>query len=225
MTGPVEAAIGSTVLRRDVTRGRVSTLQPLRVVEETGGRLAGVLWPGVACRGPATWVETTTTGSEVARARLITELGLGTWELVEFAWQQTVRLSFHEGDTHASPMAFFDASGRFLGWYVNIEVPAHREGARVDTCDLGLDLVVRDDGSWVWKDVDEYQRMVDLGAISARRRDAVEAERAAIVERVEERRDVFGEGWETWTVPTWPDPVIDDVLADAPIPAHLRNAM
>lgn len=53
------------------------------------------------------------------------------------------------------------ADGGFAGWYVNLEEPyvrwADRGCAGVDTADHALDLEVRADHSWRWKDDEEFQ--------------------------------------------------------------------
>jgi predicted RNA-binding protein associated with RNAse of E/G family len=54
----------------------------------------------------------------------------------------------------------YGRAGRFDGWYVNLEEPAVRwddDGlAGVDIVDQDLDLEIRPDRSWSWKDEDEF---------------------------------------------------------------------
>jgi hypothetical protein len=53
-----------------------------------------------------------------------------------------------------------DRPAEFAAWYVNLEAPAtrwcDRDVAGVDTVDHDLDIVVRPDRSWRWKDEDEF---------------------------------------------------------------------
>jgi hypothetical protein len=52
------------------------------------------------------------------------------------------------------------ADGAFAGWHANLEEPyvrwADRGCAGVDTADQTLDVVIRPDRSWRWKDEDEF---------------------------------------------------------------------
>jgi hypothetical protein len=56
---------------------------------------------------------------------------------------------------------WFWTDGAFDRWYANLEEPyvrwADRGCAGVDTADHALDLIVRPDHSWRWKDEDEFQ--------------------------------------------------------------------
>lgn len=73
---------------------------------------------------------------------------------------------------------FWDGPNReFKGWYINLESPFARTAIGFDTLDLELDIVVKPDGTWTFKDVDmlwqrhhegrftlpEVRRILDLG--------------------------------------------------------------
>jgi hypothetical protein len=51
---------------------------------------------------------------------------------------------------------WFFNSGRFAGWYVNLEDPYVRHDMGVDTTDLVLDIWAEPDRTWRWKDEDEF---------------------------------------------------------------------
>ena len=138
---------------------------PMRVIEDTGERIVSVVWPGVVCLGPESWVAATR--NPVERGRLIDELTSGTWALVEFAWMATTRLVIHEYGRFDSTFVCFDEHGTFTGWYVNFELPFVRTPLGFDTRDLALDLVVAPDGTWAWKDEEEFAHMRRVGAMSA----------------------------------------------------------
>ena len=57
---------------------------------------------------------------------------------------------------------------RFLGWYVNLQAPLVIRGDRFDTTDWALDIMVDPDGSWRWKDEDEFVRAIELGCLRTR---------------------------------------------------------
>ena len=52
---------------------------------------------------------------------------------------------------------------RFKCWYVNIEAPFVRTERGFDTLDYELDVVVRPDRSWSWKDEDRLKLQVLSG--------------------------------------------------------------
>ena len=86
---------------------------------------------------------------------------------------------------------------RFLGWYVNLQAPLVIRGDRFDTTDWALDIMVDPDGSWRWKDEDEFVRAIELGVFAdTRAADAVRAEG----ERVIAERP-WPTGWEDWRPP------------------------
>jgi hypothetical protein len=80
--------------------------------------------------------------------------------LAPVAWTGSdVMLWMPEGASYS--VWWFWADGAFVGWYVNLEEPyvrwADRGCAGVDTSDHALDLVVRPDHTWRWKDEDEFR--------------------------------------------------------------------
>jgi hypothetical protein len=168
------------VLRREVLHGRPWMEQPVTVVHDGDGCLAVLLEPGSPFRffdhpfGPHPWrAHPAWTGSAVLQVQ-------------------------RDGEAHAA--------WRFLGppgaarWYVNFQQPVVRhvgpggDGA-FETADLGIDIVCAPDGrSWEWKDVDDPDRMVASGRISASERDHVRAEAAAVAARL----DAGARWWAPW---------------------------
>lgn len=55
---------------------------------------------------------------------------------------------------------WFFSGGAFTGWYINLEKPFVRQSDGVETTDLVLDIVVAPDGTWKWKDTDEFAEFV-----------------------------------------------------------------
>ena len=53
--------------------------------------------------------------------------------------------------------------GSFRGWYVNFEAPFERTAIGFDTQDLELDIWIRPDGSWEFKDIDLLWERHDQG--------------------------------------------------------------
>lgn len=61
---------------------------------------------------------------------------------------------------------FWDTEGTFQNWYINFEAPMRRKGARVDTVDWHLDLVIAPDGTGHWKDEAEAHAAVAGGQLT-----------------------------------------------------------
>jgi hypothetical protein len=61
---------------------------------------------------------------------------------------------------------FFDGTERFRGWKVNLESPFRRTELGFDTTDEFLDIIVRPDRSWYWKDEEHVLPWLERGAYS-----------------------------------------------------------
>ncbi|MEU6237167.1 DUF402 domain-containing protein, partial [Kitasatospora sp. NPDC047058] len=149
---------GTTVVRRDVHRGRVWSAQPYRALTDTGSVLHLAYWPGIRSLAPATWAAALRTGDDSVRKGGLHDLAAGTWDLAPWHWRDTVVRSRFEAGEWFSLHYFQDpADGAPLRLYVNFERPVVRTGIGIDTLDLLVDLVVAPDlSSARWKDEDEY---------------------------------------------------------------------
>ena len=79
-----------------------------------------------------------------------------------------------------------------------------------DTNDLAIDLVVNPDGTWRWKDEDEYAHSRRLGLITDAEHTAVQQARDQAVALIEARTGLFtGNATDRWLPdPTWPTPAL-----------------
>ena len=87
---------------------------------------------------------------------------------------------------------------RFRGWYVNMQMPFLRTPLGIDVVDQTLDIVVRSDGSWYWKDEDELALAVDKGACTEAYAAAVRRTGEEVVELIEARQVPFDDTWTGW---------------------------
>jgi hypothetical protein len=71
-----------------------------------------------------------------------------------------------DGGTGAPPWysSYFDGTERFRGWKVNLESPFRRTSLGFDTTDEFLDIIVRPDRTWYWKDEEHVVPWVERGA-------------------------------------------------------------
>ncbi|WFE27320.1 DUF402 domain-containing protein [Solwaraspora sp. WMMD791] len=147
-------APGQLIMHRNVRRGRLGWVRPARVVADDE-------------RGLLLWVDRgTPVANEVAddgrgmRAMPFTEWITRSYRIKHGCWLGPPVLKFLPAGAAHSVWWFRDDAGRFLNWYVNLEEPGVRwvddDLAGVDVVDQDLDVVVRPDLSWTWKDEEEF---------------------------------------------------------------------
>jgi hypothetical protein len=179
----MEAGARPDAAWRDVHQGRVWRAVACRIVEESRETIA--LWipagapakiPGGGLRIPG-----------------------DAWDLVDASTNRPQQLCVaRPGDAH-SIYLFWLADGTFSHWYVNFERPLRRSRVGFDTFDEKLDLIVQPDGSYEWKDEDEFALAAAAGLLHA---DAVRAEAKRVLDEWP-----FPTGWEDWRPGEgWPIP-------------------
>jgi hypothetical protein len=135
----------------------------------------------------------------------------------ERAWRAggTLRLT-PRGGAHSVDL-YWSEAGEFLGWYVNLQDPLVRGPIGFDTADHILDLWVRPDRSWEWKDEDELVEVEAQGFFDEREVAAIRREGERVVERVTAWAPPFCDGWEDWRPdPAWSVPALSDGWRDLP---------
>jgi hypothetical protein len=171
---------------RDVHRGRVWRAQACRILQESPETIA--LWfpAGGPARVPAGGLRIP--GDD--------------WQLEDTSPTRDSVCVARPGRAH-SIYVFWDDNGGFSHWYVNFEQPLRRSPVGFDTFDEKLDLIVRPDGSYEWKDEDELEQAAAAGLLDA---DAVREEAQRVLEDWP-----FPTGWEDWrSDPTWPIPQLPE---------------
>ena len=106
---------------------------------------------------------------------------------------------------------FWRDGGELEHWYVNFERPLRRTPLGFDTFDEKLDLIVRPDGRYRWKDEDELEQAAAAGLLDAA---AVRAEAARVLAEWP-----FPTGWEDWRA----RPVVAGTAAAEGLGARLRR--
>lgn len=116
----------------------------------------------------------------------------------DHVWDRTHVLRFvRDGAAHTIEV-FWSTDWELIGWYVNLQAPLVVRGNCLDTTDWALDVVVEPDGSWHWKDEDDFARAIELGVFED---DAAVAAVRAEAERVLAERP-WPTGWEGWRPPS-----------------------
>ena len=163
-------------------RGRVWRAQACRIVEESSETTALWIPAGAPAKVPGR-------GLRIPR---------DDWELVDTAPKRDQVCVARPGRAH-SVYVFWSHDRVVDHWYVNFEHPLRRSRVGFDTFDEKLDLIVRPDGRYRWKDEDELEQAAAAGLLDAA---AVRAEAARVLAEWP-----FPTGWEDWRPdPSWPAP-------------------
>lgn len=201
-------APGETVVERFLRPdGSIGQYHPLRVIADDGAVLLGWL--------PA---DTPIVGSRLVdgrsvRAAPLKERFRTRRVRVPDLWRDTSTLRRIADDEWSSVWWFFDADGRFLNWYVNLEVPLGRTATGPDRIDGILDVAVDPDGRWHWKDEDEAEEAVLAGRITAAQLARLRAEGERIGALADGGRYPFDGTWTDFRPdPDWPALVLPDGL-------------
>jgi hypothetical protein len=123
-----------------------------------------------------------------------------------------VSLFYETGSGPAPHVKFFfpGLEGRFYGWKVDITSPFARTEAGLDMIDEVLDIMVKPDYSYRWKDEDQMAVLVDLGIYTASEADSLRRVGGDVEKLIEAHAPPFDDSWVDWR----PDP--DLVLGPVP---------
>jgi hypothetical protein len=173
---------GDVIEVRSVFGGRVRWAYPWRVVADDGTLLVTYLAPGA---------EGVTMGRDVD-GRYIDR-----WVTAEpprpHTWTTHHVLALtRRGEAH-SLWLLWSEDWEFRGWYVQLQKPIVERDGTIETTDHALDVAVAPDGTWSWKDEDDFAEAIAL--------DAFDAGEAAAIRREGERviaARPWPTGWEGW---------------------------
>lgn len=149
---------GERIVIREVLRGKVWTVRPVIVIEDTEEQLVSYLAPGTLIDYPV----------DVEHGERCFSMWLsGEWNLKkqEFVSPGMLRIA-----PHGQPFEIFASvpeEGGVESWYVNFQEPLRRGPLGFDTMDETLDLIVAADFlSWSRRDEDELELAVAMGVYS-----------------------------------------------------------
>ena len=111
---------------------------------------------------------------------------------------------------------FWSSEWQFKTWYVNFQSPIRRVRHGIQLHDYALDIVVRPDMSWSWKDVEEFEELVVRGFFTTEQESSIRAEADQMIRTIETCGPPFCHGWEHWRPDSsWPVPHLpSDWLVD-----------
>jgi Protein of unknown function (DUF402) len=187
---------GEPALFRFVWPWKVFSAKPTTVVEHSPERTALWLAPNTLTLAPP--------GFHVA----VPQIRAGDWTHEDWRWYGGRLMIWEAGSSHSIYVTWSD-DGEFLGWYANLEDPWRDSRPGFDATDHLLDVVIRPDRTWSWKDADHVDEAIEVGLFTPERAQAFREEGERVIERVEAWTAPFDEGWESWTPdPEWPLPTV-----------------
>jgi protein associated with RNAse G/E len=188
---------GDIVAWRGIYRERVWHAQTTITVKDTPEEIVLVLLPGTECVAPEGYLDGK--DSNKRRWNFLDK----DWETQKYSWHTNRLLLLLEPEKYYSIMHFWDdASNEFLCYYVNFQLPFKRSHNAVDTLDLDLDIIIRPDLSFEWKDEGDYQKAIDHGVIFPEWVQGIEDAKKDVFARLEGRQYPFDGKWLNWM----PDP-------------------
>ncbi len=202
--------IGDQIVQYETWGGEIGTARPVTVVEDSSDRIAIYTHPGVqfVTRG----IDNRRSMSLSERMDLFTRAldpNFGDFRPVTQPDRHVLALC--EPDAWFSVLLFWSIDWQFKFWYVNFQTPLRIMSRGVTSQDCALDVIVRPDMTWEWKDADEYEELVARGFFN---RDEVNSVRSAadrMIETIENRGAPFCDGWEDWRPDDdWPIPCLPD---------------
>jgi Protein of unknown function (DUF402) len=124
--------------------------------------------------------------------------GRGTWE------GNGVLMLQRPGDSYAVWHFWHGPQRRFAGWYVNLQSPFRRTAVGYDTQDLELDVWIRPNGSWQFKDEELLEQRIREGRFTAAEVAEIRAEGGRIGEELDAGRRWWADAWTEWSPdPSW----------------------
>ena len=110
---------------------------------------------------------------------------------------------------------FWDSEWQFQNWYVNFQAPVRRLRRGIQVHDYALDIFVRPDMTWSWKDMDEFEELIAREFFTAEQVSSIRAEADRMVTTIENRGRPFSDGWEEWRAEqSWPVPALPEDWAE-----------
>ena len=188
---------GRAVALREIWQGRVWSARPVTVVEDAEDQIT------LFIPSHARWMAPFHDG-----ARL--KIQQPDFELVEQPYKAHV-LSFAWPGSSAAVLLFYEEDWSPSHWYVNLEDPLRRSPVGFDTLDHKLDVIVELDGTWRWKDEDEFDDIIERGLLPPEDAAPLREEAEGAVRRILERRPPFDRDWSGWRPdPSWPEPTLPE---------------
>lgn len=193
---------GDIISWRGIYRERVWHAQTTITVKDTPDEIVLALLPGTECIAPEGYLD----GKDSTKRRW--NFKDKDWKIQQYRWRTNRLLLLLEPKKYYSIMHFWDhATNRFLCYYINFQLPFKRSHNAVDTLDLDLDIIIRPDLGFEWKDESDYQQAIDHGVILPEWVQGIEDAKKDVFAKLERRQYPFDGKWLNWMPdPNWSPP-------------------
>jgi protein associated with RNAse G/E len=198
--------VGDIIAWRGIYRNRIWHAQTVIVVRDALEETVVTLLPGTECISP----EGYSLGKNSYQRRW--NFKEKDWQAERYFWRTNRLLLLMEPEKYYSTILFWNhESNEFLCYYINFQLPFQRRESAIDTLDLDLDLVIRPDFSYEWKDMDDYQKAIENEIIFPEWISGIETAKQDVLERWEKRRYPFDGSWLAWMPdPDWSPPQLPE---------------
>ena len=212
---------GAQIIQYEMWGRGIGAARPVTVVEDVSAYIA--LYSHPATRIVTRGIENRYSLSVPERIGLYIQMldpSLG--ELRDVTTSGNHVLTLTPPNSWHSVWLFWSPDWQFKIWYVNFQSPLRRLRRGVQIHDYALDIVVRPDMSWSWKDVDEFEELIERGFFTAKQVSTIRAEADRVVRTIEGGGAPFHDGWEDWRPDQdWPVPRLtgdwsDEGMAELP---------
>jgi uncharacterized protein len=188
---------GESAALREIWEGRIWSARPVTVVEDAEEQIT------LFIRAGARWMAPFRNGQRL-------KIQQAEYELMEQPYKAHV-LSFAWPGNPAAVLLFYGSDWSPTHWYVNLEDPLRRSPVGFDTLDHKLDVIVELDGSWSWKDEDQFVEVIERGLLDPGQGRGLRNDAEGAVRRIVEHEPPFDRDWYGWRPdPAWPPPTLPD---------------
>ena len=195
---------GTQVVTRGIVHNRVWIAHSGTVVQDTDDLLVTWMVPGSPCKVPQGLIDRKWDGQSNGGSRWDEQDGRQ-WQLADWQWQHRRVLALMPPQKFYAVLLFWlEGTGEFEGAYVNFQSPFHKTEWSIDTLDLEIDLFIKPDGTWRWKDEAEYREGVRRSSIPAEIAGQVENARQEVLDLLSSGSPLFDRKWLDWQPdPSW----------------------
>ena len=197
---------GDVITWRGIFRNRVWHAVSTVLVKDTLQELVLALMPGAQCMVEEDYAR----GNKKGKRRW--DFKHQDWSLENCTWHTNRLLYILEPEKFYSPIFFWQhETNEFLCYYINFQLPLQRSHCAINTLDLDLDIVIRPDFSYEWKDIDDYEKGIEAGVILPEWVEEIKIAKTEILEKLEKRQYPFDGSWLDWMPdPNWSPPTLPE---------------
>lgn len=189
---------GDHCLLRGINRSNVCCAHSVFVVKDTSQESVLVVMPGAECALPAGYWARKENNDFSNGSRWVETRKPG-FIMKPFIWQTKLMLMIMQPEKYYATYLFWrHETNEFAGYYINFQLPFRRVATGFDTLDLDIDIVIHPDGSWHWKDVEEYQQGIREGGILPAWVKAIEDSQPEVFAMMEKKTYPMDDSWLGW---------------------------